>query len=117
MSWREQRCRDRISHSLIQGIDAYIEDDTAEIFDELGSAIDVIEGPLMDGMNRVGDLFGEEKDVPAPSGQIRSGDEALWRGLTRTLKLALKQSLKRLSYLRPSKVMSTISARYRRCRP
>ena len=61
LSWREQRCSERITHSLIQGIDAYIEDDTAEIFAELGSAIDVIEGPLMDGMNRVGDLFGEGK--------------------------------------------------------
>ena len=46
---------------LINGVDAFIEEDTAEAFADLGSAIEVIEGPLMDGMNRVGDLFGEGK--------------------------------------------------------
>ena len=61
LSWREQSCRDRITHSLINGVDAFIEEDTAEAFADLGSAIEVIEGPLMDGMNRVGDLFGEGK--------------------------------------------------------
>jgi 5-methyltetrahydrofolate--homocysteine methyltransferase len=61
LSWREQDVTARISHALVQGIDAYIEEDTAEIFAELDSAIGVIEGPLMDGMNRVGDLFGEGK--------------------------------------------------------
>ena len=46
---------------MIEGIDTFIEEDIEEARLELKNAIDVIEGPLMDGMNIVGDLFGEGK--------------------------------------------------------
>jgi 5-methyltetrahydrofolate--homocysteine methyltransferase len=61
LSWRELPIKERLSYSLIKGIDAYIETDTAEMLAELGNPLQVIEGPLMDGMNVVGDLFGEGK--------------------------------------------------------
>ena len=53
--------RERLSYSLIEGLDKFIEEDTEVARSELDSPIEVIEGPLMDGMNRVGDLFGEGK--------------------------------------------------------
>jgi 5-methyltetrahydrofolate--homocysteine methyltransferase len=52
---------DRLSHSLVKGIDAYIEADTEEARVKLGRPLSVIEGPLMDGMGVVGDLFGAGK--------------------------------------------------------
>lgn len=61
LSWREASARDRVVHALIKGLDDWVEEDVEEV--RLGSerAIHVIEGPLMDGMNRVGDLFGAGK--------------------------------------------------------
>jgi len=63
--WRGWDVTRRIEHALVKGIDAYIVDDTEEaraaIFAEGGRPIQVIEGPLMDGMNTVGDLFGSGK--------------------------------------------------------
>ncbi|QZY27658.1 methionine synthase [Nocardioides coralli] len=63
--WRSLPVAERITHSLVKGIDAHIESDTeqlrAEIVDREGRTIEVIEGPLMDGMNVVGDLFGAGK--------------------------------------------------------
>ncbi len=60
--WRALPLRERITHALVKGLDAHIEDDTellrAEIEEAEGRPIEVIEGPLMDGMNVVGDLFG-----------------------------------------------------------
>src|SRR6185503_17596802 len=62
LEWRSMPLGERITHSLVKGIDAHIEDDTellrAEISARGGRPIEVIEGPLMDGMNVVGDLFG-----------------------------------------------------------
>ncbi|GAB4363868.1 MAG: methionine synthase [Spirochaetales bacterium] len=60
-AWRKAAVRDRIIHSLVKGITAFIEADVEEARQELGSALRVIEGPLMDGMNHVGELFGEGK--------------------------------------------------------
>ncbi|KUI42823.1 methionine synthase [Mycobacterium sp. GA-1199] len=63
--WRSLPVRERITHALVKGIDAHVEEDTeelrAEIADAGGRPIEVIEGPLMDGMNVVGDLFGSGK--------------------------------------------------------
>jgi 5-methyltetrahydrofolate--homocysteine methyltransferase len=63
--WRGWDVTRRIEHALVKGIDAYIVEDTEEaraaIFDQGGRPIEVIEGPLMDGMNTVGDLFGSGK--------------------------------------------------------
>jgi 5-methyltetrahydrofolate--homocysteine methyltransferase len=60
-SWRNEDVHSRISHSLVKGIDAFIELDTEEARKNFKKPIEVIEGPLMDGMNVVGNLFGEGK--------------------------------------------------------
>ncbi len=61
LAWRDWDVGKRISHALVKGITDYIDADTEEARQLLGRPIDVIEGPLMDGMNHVGDLFGEGK--------------------------------------------------------
>jgi 5-methyltetrahydrofolate--homocysteine methyltransferase len=58
LAWREQPVDERLTHALVAGIDAYIEQDTEEARLAAGRPLDVIEGPLMAGMNVVGDLFG-----------------------------------------------------------
>lgn len=60
-SWRELSLSERISHALVKGITEYIEQDTEEARLVFGSPLSVIEGPLMDGMRHVGDLFGAGK--------------------------------------------------------
>ena len=59
--WRNGSVEERLSHALVKGIDAYIEIDTEEARVKLGRPLLVIEGPLMDGMGVVGDLFGSGK--------------------------------------------------------
>lgn len=61
LAWRDKPVRARLSHSLVHGIDQYIEADTEEARAQSVRPLDVIEGPLMDGMNVVGDLFGAGK--------------------------------------------------------
>lgn len=61
LAWRERPVRDRLSHSLVHGIDQWIEEDTEAARAESTRPLDVIEGPLMAGMNVVGDLFGAGK--------------------------------------------------------
>ena len=61
LSWRESTVEERLSHALVHGIVDFIDDDTEEARQKLGRPIDVIEGPLMDGMRVVGDLFGAGK--------------------------------------------------------
>ena len=61
LSWRDAPVSKRIEHALIKGIVDYAEVDAEEARVELGSPLKVIEGPLMDGMNVVGDLFGAGK--------------------------------------------------------
>ncbi|MCW8825563.1 MAG: methionine synthase, partial [Gammaproteobacteria bacterium] len=58
LSWRELPVGKRIEHALVKGIDSYVEEDTEEARKSFSDPVDVIEGPLMDGMNVVGDLFG-----------------------------------------------------------
>lgn len=59
--WRNLPVEKRISHSLVKGIDTFIVEDTEEIYQKMGDGLKVIEGPLMDGMGIVGDLFGSGK--------------------------------------------------------
>ena len=59
--WRGWEVRKRLEHALVKGIDAYVVDDTEEMRQLMPRPIEVIEGPLMDGMNVVGDLFGSGK--------------------------------------------------------
>lgn len=61
LSWRELPVNKRIEHALVQGITAYIIEDTEAARLIASKPLDVIEGPLMDGMNVVGDLFGAGK--------------------------------------------------------
>jgi 5-methyltetrahydrofolate--homocysteine methyltransferase len=61
LSWREAPVADRLSHALVHGIVDFIDADTEEARVELGQPLLVIEGPLMDGMKVVGDLFGAGK--------------------------------------------------------
>ncbi len=61
LSWREEPVEKRLSHALVKGITAYIETDVEEARQKLPRALHVIEGPLMDGMNVVGELFGSGK--------------------------------------------------------
>jgi 5-methyltetrahydrofolate--homocysteine methyltransferase len=61
LSWREQPVEQRLAHALVKGITQYIEVDTEEARVTLGHPVNVIEGPLMSGMNVVGDLFGAGK--------------------------------------------------------
>ena len=61
LAWREQPVRARLSHALVHGIDQYVVEDTEEARQLSTRPLDVIEGPLMDGMNVVGDLFGAGK--------------------------------------------------------
>ncbi|MEN9571467.1 MAG: methionine synthase [Bacteroidota bacterium] len=60
-SWRNEAVEKRLSHALINGITEYIDADTEEARQKYPKPLDVIEGPLMDGMNIVGDLFGAGK--------------------------------------------------------
>ncbi|MDD5140445.1 MAG: methionine synthase [Verrucomicrobiales bacterium] len=59
--WRKGTVEERLSHSLVKGIDAHIDADTAEALTKYGKPLTVIEGPLMAGMSVVGDLFGAGK--------------------------------------------------------
>ena len=59
--WRSLPITERLSYALVEGIDQYIVEDTEIARSTLDMPIDVIEGPLMDGMNKVGDLFGAGK--------------------------------------------------------
>ncbi|TBW30328.1 methionine synthase [Gramella sp. KN1008] len=61
LSWRENPLQERITHALVKGIDAFIVEDVEQARQEAERPLDVIEGPLMIGMNVVGDLFGSGK--------------------------------------------------------
>ncbi len=61
LEWRKVKIEERIKHALIEGITDFIEQDTEEARKKYEQPIEVIEGPLMDGMNVVGDLFGSGK--------------------------------------------------------
>ncbi len=61
LEWRTNPVEERLKHALIRGITEFIEEDVEEARLKINSPVKVIEGPLMDGMNVVGDLFGEGK--------------------------------------------------------
>lgn len=61
LQWRSRSVRERLTHALVHGIDAFVETDTEQARAESARPLDVIEGPLMEGMNVVGDLFGAGK--------------------------------------------------------
>jgi len=61
LAWRELPVAKRLEHALVHGIDQFVVEDTEEVRKTVTRTLDVIEGPLMDGMNVVGDLFGAGK--------------------------------------------------------
>lgn len=61
LAWRYESLEKRIAHALVKGIDSFIVEDTEEARQKLGRPLNVIEGPLMDGMKIVGELFGQGK--------------------------------------------------------
>jgi len=60
-AWRHVPVEERLKHALVKGIDTHVNEDAEEARQKLGQPLKVIEGPLMDGMNVVGDLFGAGK--------------------------------------------------------
>ena len=60
-TWRKGTIEERLSHALVKGIDQFIDLDTEDARQKYGKPLLIIEGPLMDGMNVVGDLFGSGK--------------------------------------------------------
>ena len=60
-AWRSQSVEERLKHALVKGISEHVEEDALEAYRKYGLGLKVIEGPLMNGMNVVGDLFGEGK--------------------------------------------------------
>jgi 5-methyltetrahydrofolate--homocysteine methyltransferase len=61
LAWRQAPVEERLTHALVEGIDTWVVEDTEEARQRAARPIDVIEGPLMRGMNHVGDLFGSGK--------------------------------------------------------
>ncbi|MDH5407608.1 MAG: methionine synthase [Gammaproteobacteria bacterium] len=61
LEWRSWPIAKRLEHALVKGIDTFVNEDTEEARQQFARPIEVIEGPLMDGMNVVGDLFGDGK--------------------------------------------------------
>merc|ERR1711998_548903 len=61
LAWREGTVQERLAHSLVKGITDFIQEDTEAARQLFDRPLEVIEGPLMDGMRIVGDLFGEGK--------------------------------------------------------
>ena len=61
LSWRDNDVNERLSYALVKGINTYVVEDAEEARTQVNRPIEVIEGPLMEGMNRVGDLFGAGK--------------------------------------------------------
>ncbi|MEN8249230.1 MAG: methionine synthase [Bacteroidota bacterium] len=61
LAWRKGPYDERLQHALVKGLPEYIDEDTEEAMQQLGSPLEVIEGPLMDSMNQVGELFGSGK--------------------------------------------------------
>jgi 5-methyltetrahydrofolate--homocysteine methyltransferase len=60
-AWREGTLEERLTHCLVKGISDFLDEDVAEALEKYPTALDIIEQPLMDGMNVVGDLFGDGK--------------------------------------------------------
>ncbi|MGC4072364.1 MAG: vitamin B12 dependent-methionine synthase activation domain-containing protein [Nibricoccus sp.] len=61
LAWRNQSVEERMKHALVKGLDAFVDQDTEECRQKYPRPLDIIEGPLMDGMRVVGDLFGAGK--------------------------------------------------------
>jgi 5-methyltetrahydrofolate--homocysteine methyltransferase len=81
-AWRSGTVEERLAHALVKGIADHVEADTLEALEKYGAPLAVIEGPLMAGMNVVGDLFGSGKMFLPAGRQERPRDEEVGRLLT-----------------------------------
>jgi len=98
-AWREEGVEHRLSHALIRGIVDYIERDLDEALQKYSRPLEIIEGPLMDGMNVVGDLFGEGKmflPQVVKSARVMKKAVAYLTPLLEAEKRAAKQSERRV---------------------
>ena len=113
-SWREAPVEERLAHALVHGIVDFIEEDTEEARQTAARPLDVIEGPLMDGMQVVGDLFGSGK-MFLP--QVVKSARAMKRAVAYLEPFMEAEKARRLartrgaSCSRPSRATSTTSAR------
>ena len=76
--WRLKPVKERLAHALVKGLDKYVVEDTEEARLACDVALDVIEGPLMDGMNVVGDLFGAGKMFLPQASVVVCGRVWVW---------------------------------------
>jgi 5-methyltetrahydrofolate--homocysteine methyltransferase len=95
-SWRNATVEERLKHSLVNGITDYIDADTEEARLKYPKPLEVIEGPLMDGMNVVGDLFGAGKMFLPQVVKSARVMKKVWPGLLRLLKR--KKKVKQSGY-------------------
>ena len=70
LEWRSKTVEERLAFALVHGTVDFIDQDTEEARQKYGRPLDIIEGPLMDGMKIVGDLFGSGQDVPAAGREV-----------------------------------------------
>ena len=61
LAWRESSVEERLQYALVKGLGDFLDEDLAEAVTKYSKAVDIIEGPLMSGMNQVGELFGAGK--------------------------------------------------------
>jgi 5-methyltetrahydrofolate--homocysteine methyltransferase len=106
LSWRNAPVAERLSHALVHGVVDYIEQDVEEARQALPRPLDVIEGPLMDGMKVVGDLFGAGK-MFLP--QVVKSARAMKKAVAYLLPFMEEEKLK--AKTRSQKAKSTTSAR------
>lgn len=104
--WRTQSVQPRLTHSLIKGIDQFVIEDVEEcrvlLKDQGKRPLDVIEGPLMSGMNVVGDLFGAGKMfLPQVCAVHESAAPLLWRSCRRRPRHSAFRPRRRPTTLRP----------------
>jgi len=104
LGWRNTPLEERITHSLVNGIVDFIEADTLEAYKKLGAPIKVIEGPLMDGMKKVGELFGSgQMFLP----QVVKSARVMKKGVA-VLEPYLEKAEQNLSDLQDTFVIATV---------
>ena len=105
LAWRDSRVEKRLAHALVHGVVDFIEQDVEEARLASARPLDVIEGPLMDGMKIVGDLFGAGK-MFLP--QVVKSARAMKRAVAYLLPYMEEEKRRRVAVRRPKIVMATV---------
>ncbi len=108
LEWRNLPVEERLAISLVRGIDAFIEEDTKEALKIFSHPLDIIEGPLMKGMNQVGDLFGAGKmflPQVVKSARVMKKSVAILEPLILSLEKAQMLSEKRIDQKKKVKIL------------